>query len=119
MGEYRRSVATALIQEITGTGDSAEGRKKYSLKKRKENLKRDLKDYIKYEGELKKRGVSKKDAMLKMKFHDRYISPKKIEARRNEAKKMIQDGVVDKKYFKGLLSSYKKSKESLKIEKED
>ena len=114
-----RSVMGALIQEMTGTGDSAEGRKKRALKKRKENLKSDLRDYIKYEGELKKRGVSKKDAMLKMKFHDRYISPKKIEARRNEAKKMIQDGVVDKKYFKGLLSSSKKSKESLKIEKED
>jgi len=82
-----KSVMGALIDEMAGTGDSAEGRKKRALKNRKKNLKSDLRDYIKYEGELKKRGVSKKDAMLKMKFHDRYISPKKIEARRKEAKK--------------------------------
>lgn len=111
------SVIGGLINQITGSGNSAEGRKKRALKKRKENLKSDLRDYIKYEGELKKRGVSKKDAMLKMKFHDRYISPKKIEARRKEAKKMVKDKLVDKNYFKGLFSSSSNSKESLKIKK--
>jgi len=32
---------------------------------------------------------------------------------------MVQDGLVDKDYFKGLFSSSKKSKEALKIKKED
>ena len=53
-----------------------------------ERIKRKLADYDKYEKELKKRGVSKEDAMKNMEWGDRYISPRKITDTRKKAEKL-------------------------------
>ena len=66
-----RSVLSALL-----TNDRARA-KKTKEKKEKERIKRKLADYDKYEKELKKRGVSKEDAMKNMEWGDRYISRRK------------------------------------------
>ena len=106
---YNRNVWQALL--IDDQKIIAEGNKK----RRKKRLKAELQDYIKYEGELKKRGVSKYEALKNMKWEDRYIDPRKIENDRIEAKKMVEDGLVGKDYFKGLLDEKKSSRDKLKI----
>ena len=69
------------------TNDRARA-KKTKEKKEKERIKRKLADYDKYEEELKKRGVSKDEAMKSMEWGDRYISPRKIADTRKKAEKM-------------------------------
>ena len=71
------------------------------LTKRKKVLKAELQDYIKYE-----RNPG-----------DRFIDPKKIAARRKEAREMVKSGLVDKDYFNITSGKKKSSKEKLKIKK--
>ena len=94
-----RSVLSALL-----TNDRARA-KKTKEKKEKERIKRKLADYDKYEKELKKRGVSKEDAMKNMEWGDRYISPRKIADTRKKAEKMglYKPNKKKKKPVKGIL----------------
>ena len=94
-----RSVLSALFID-----DRARA-KKTKEKKEKERIKRKLADYDKYEKELKKRGVSKEDAMKNMEWGDRYISPRKIADTRKKAEKMglYKPKKKKKKPVKGIL----------------
>ena len=77
-----RSVLSALL-----TNDRKRAKKTRERKER-ERIKQKLADYDKYEKELKKRGVSKEDAMKNMEWGDRYISPRKIADTRKKAEKL-------------------------------
>ena len=94
-----RSVLGALL-----TNDRARA-KKTKEKKEKERIKRKLADYDKYEEELKKRGVSKDEAMESMEWGDRYISPRQISDTRKKAEKMglYKPKKKKKKPVKGIL----------------
>ena len=79
--------------------------KKTRERKERERIKRKLADYDKYEKELKKRGVSKEDAMKNMEWGDRYISPRKIADTRKKAEKLglYKPKKKKKKPVKGIL----------------
>ena len=66
-------------------------------KAKKKALEAKLKDYDQYEKELKKRGVSKDEAMKNMEWGDRYIDPKKIQDVRAEYKKLYGKTLITDK----------------------
>ncbi|HIM84088.1 MAG TPA: hypothetical protein EYM55_05630 [Candidatus Marinimicrobia bacterium] len=77
----RKSVNAALLDQMMGT-DEASQRKKARKRGEKENIKRELEDYDKYEKELKKRKGKKRS------FSDREIDPRKIADTRKKAEKL-------------------------------
>ena len=77
----RKSVNAALLDQMMGT-DEASQRKKARKRGERENIKRELEDYDKYEKELKKRKGKKRS------FSDREIDPRKIADTRKKAEKL-------------------------------